>query len=99
MRPAQLRVPERERRVVEDRRQRLLQLRAPQLDRRRVGRSCDDTQHGLVELDAARCLWARRDDPFDLEHRLGHERCGSVVVDDDLGQPRPVAQDEERDAA
>jgi hypothetical protein len=90
---------ERDRRVVEQRRQLFFQLRPPELDRRRLCRRGEHVELRRVDLDAGRRL--RRCDhvAVDLDDGLGEERGDRVVLDDDLRKPARVAEDGEGHAA
>ena len=89
---------QRDGRVVEDRRQLFLQLRASQLDRRRLGRLRKHGERGRVELDAAGRLRRRHGIAFDLDDGLGKEVADCVVLHDDLREPARVAEHNEGDA-
>ena len=94
---------ERDRRVIEQRRQLFLQLGPPQLDRRCRGRRREDRQRRRVHFDAARRLRRRDRSSFDADHGLGQKRTDlrgrRIVVDDDLREAARVAKHEEGQAA
>jgi hypothetical protein len=94
---AHARVAERDGRLVEDRRQLLLQLGPAQLDRRRLRRLGEHAERRALDLDAAGRLRVRDGVALDLEHRLREEL--HRLVEHDLRHAGAVAEDEERDAA
>jgi hypothetical protein len=82
-------VPERNRRVVEDRRQRFLQPRPPQLERRLLDGSREHAKRRVAQLDAVRRLRRRDRLAFDLDDGLRRQL--TLAGGDDLRQTRAVA--------
>lgn len=70
------------------------------LERGRRLRLTEDGDRGAVQLEATRCLGRTHHGALDLDDRLREERRrsgpGRFLLDDDLGDPTDIAQQQER---
>jgi hypothetical protein len=96
-------MPERDGRMVEDRRQLLLQPRPPELDRRSFLGLGQHPDARRAELDSSGSLGRGDRVALQVEDCLRLQLCKrgaqTRLVHDDLREPAPVTEDEERHAA